>query len=70
MYLESVGPPGTPRAKLTCSRNILRAPNPSKRHATFNNVAKFLQRRLHHLALKRATRKRVARNVPPSQVAG
>lgn len=48
--------------------HILRFSDPAQRDTSLNTVPVFLQRRLHHLTLKRTTRNRIARDVPPSQM--
>lgn len=52
----------------TRARDILRPPNPPQRHPALNTLPMFLQRRLHHLALKRPARNRVAGDAALAQV--
>ena len=62
----------TPRPRTqpdTRPGDILRTPDPAQRNAPLDHVLELLQRRLHHLALERPARNRVARDPPLTQMA-
>lgn len=52
----------------TRPRDILGLSNPLQRNTPLNAIPKLLQRRLHHLALKRSTRNRIARDVASAEM--